>query len=89
MERYFLDSKDVEALLRDVDDNWNIDMDLAIEKASMDHNCTHRQVLQLLPLDRMTEYLIYKKFIPDIRDWKILESYFSSDWLDEGNSWNL
>mgnify|MGYP006955110828 CR=1 FL=1 len=42
LERYFLDPEDVKILLKDVDDNWNVDMDLAIEKAAMDHCCTRR-----------------------------------------------
>lgn len=42
MERYFLDPEDEEVVLKDIDDNWNVDMDLAIEKAVIDHNCTHR-----------------------------------------------
>lgn len=45
MERYFLDLEDEEALLKDVDDNWNVDMDLAIEVAAKRYNCTNRQVL--------------------------------------------
>lgn len=32
MERYFLDIEDIESLLKDIDDNWNVDMDLALKK---------------------------------------------------------
>ena len=45
LERYFIDPEEEIDLLKDVDDNWNVDMDLAIEKAAIDHHCTHRQIL--------------------------------------------
>ena len=45
LERYFIDPEEEIALLKDVNDNWNTDMTLAIEKAAIDHHCTHRQIL--------------------------------------------
>lgn len=82
MERYFLDIEDEEALLRDVDDNWNVDMDLAIEVAAKKHNCTNRQVLQLLPLDKFIEYLIYNNILPDIDRYDFIDNHFTKKWLD-------
>lgn len=82
LERYFIDPEDVKILLRDVDDNWNVDVDLAIEKAAIDHHCTRRQILQMLPLDKVVDYLIYKQIIPNIRGYDFWESCFSSKWLD-------
>lgn len=82
LERYFIDPEEEIALLKDVDDNWNVDMDLAIEKAAIDHHCTHRQILQMLPLDKVVDYLIYKQIIPNIRGYDFWESHFSSEWLD-------
>lgn len=86
MERYFLDLEDEEALLRDVDDNWNVDMDLAIEVAAKRYNCTNRQVLQMLPLDKFIDYLIYSKVIPDIDRYDFLDDYFNKEWLDSSGS---
>lgn len=86
MERYFLDLEDEEALLRDVDDNWNVDMDLAIEVAAKRHNCTNRQVLQMLPLDKFIDYLIYSKVIPDIDRYDFLDDNFNKEWLDNSGS---
>lgn len=82
MERYFLDSEDEELLLKDVDDNWNVDMDLAIEVAAKRHKCTNRQVLQMLPLDKLIDYLIYSKVIPDIDRYDFLDDHFNKEWLD-------
>lgn len=86
MERYFLDPEDEEALLRDVDDNWNVDMDLAIEVAAKRHNCTNRQVLQMLPLDKYIDYLIYSKIIPDLDRYDFLDSSFNKEWLDSSGA---
>ena len=86
MERYFLDLEDEEALLRDVDDNWNVDMDLAIEVAAKRHSCTNRQVLQMLPLDKFIDYLIYSKVIPDIDRYDFLDNNFNKEWLDNSGS---
>ena len=86
MERYFLDLEDEEALLKDVDDNWNVDMDLAIEVAAKRHNCTNRQVLQMLPLDKFIDYLIYSKVIPDIDSYDFLDDNFNKEWLDSSGS---
>lgn len=86
MERYFLDSEDEEALLEDVDDNWNVDMDLAIEVAAKRHNCTNRQVLQMLPLDKLIDYLIYSKVIPDIDRYDFLDDHFNKEWLDSSGA---
>lgn len=86
MERYFLDLEDEEALLKDVDDNWNVDMDLAIEVAAKRHNCTNRQVLQMLPLDKFIDYLIYSKVIPDIDSYDFLDDNFNKEWLDNSGS---
>lgn len=86
MERYFLDLEDEEALLKDVDDNWNVDMDLAIEVAAKRHNCTNRQVLQMLPLDKLIDYLIYSKVIPDIDRYDFLDDNFNKEWLDNSGS---
>ncbi len=86
MERYFLDLEDEEALLKDVDDNWNVDMDLAIEVAAKRHNCTNRQVLQMLPLDKFIDYLIYSKVIPDIDRYDFLDNNFNKEWLDNSGS---
>ena len=61
LERYFIDPEEEIALLKDVDDNWNTDMTLAIEKAAIDYNCTNRQVLRMLPLDKLVDYFIYSK----------------------------
>lgn len=82
MERYFLDSVDEEIVLKDIDDIWNVDMDLAIEAAVARHNCTHRQILQMLPLDKFVEYLIYCNVIPDIVRKNFLEEHFAAEWLD-------
>lgn len=86
MERYFLDLEDEEALLKDVDDNWNVDMDLAIEVAAKRHNCTNRQVLQMLPLDKFIDYLIYSKVIPDIDRYDFLDGHFNKEWLDSSGA---
>lgn len=86
MERYFLDAEDEEALLKDVDDNWNVDMDLAIEVAAKRHNCTNRQVLQMLPLDKYIDYLIYSKVIPDLDRYDFLDEYFNKEWLDSSGA---
>ena len=86
MERYFLSLEDEKALLRDVDDNWNVDMDLAIEVAAKRHNCTNRQVLQMLPLDKFIDYLIYSKIIPDIDRYDFLDNNFNKEWLDNSGS---
>lgn len=86
MERYFLDLEDEEALLKDVDDNWNVDMDLAIEVTAKRHNCTNRQVLQMLPLDKFIDYLIYSKVIPDIDSYDFLDDNFNKEWLDNSGS---
>lgn len=86
MERYFLSLEDEEALLKDVDDNWNVDMDLAIEVAAKRHNCTNRQVLQMLPLDKFIDYLIYSKVIPDIDGYDFLDDNFNKEWLDNSGS---
>jgi len=86
MERYFLDSEDEELLLRDVDDNWNVDMDLAIEVAAKRHNCTNRQVLQMIPLDKLIDYLIYSKIIPDIDRCDFLDDHFNKEWLDNSGA---
>ena len=86
MERYFLDLEDEEALLKDVDDNWNVDMDLAIEVAAKRHNCTNRQVLQMLPIDKFIDYLIHCKVIPDIDSYDFLDDNFNKEWLDNSGS---
>ena len=86
MERYFLDSEDEELLLRDVDDNWNVDMDLAIEVAAKRHNCTNRQVLQMLPIDKFIDYLIHCKIIPDIDRYDFLDDHFNKEWLDNSGA---
>lgn len=86
MERYFLDTEDEEALLKDVDDNWNVDMDLAIEVAAKRHNCTNRQVLQMLPLDKYIDYLIYSKVIPDLDRYDFLDDNFNKEWLDSSGA---
>lgn len=85
MERYFLDIEDIEALLKDIDDNWNVDMDLALKKASIDHNCTNRQILKLLPLDKLIDYLMYKKIIPNVYGSDFLDNVFDKEWLDNNN----
>ena len=82
MERYFLDLEDEESLLKDVDDNWNVDMDLAIEVAAKRHNCTNKQVLQLLPLNKFVDYLIYNKIIPNINRYDFIGRNFTEDWLN-------
>lgn len=86
MERYFLSLEDEESLLKDVDDNWNVDMDLAIEIAAKRHNCTNRQVLQMLPLDKLIDYLIYSKIIPDIDRYDFLDDNFNKEWLNSSGS---
>ena len=86
MERYFLDLEDEESLLKDVDDNWNVDMDLAIEVAAKRHNCTNRQVLQMLPIDKFIGYLIYCKVIPDIDSYDFLDDNFNKEWLNSSGS---
>ena len=86
MERYFLDLEDEESLLKDVDDNWNVDMDLAIEVAAKRHNCTNRQVLQMLPIDKFIDYLIYSKVIPDIDRYDFLDDNFNKEWLNSSGS---
>lgn len=82
LERYFIDPEEEIALLKDVDDNWNTDMTLAIEKAAIDYNCTNRQVLQLLPLDKFVDYLIYNKIIPNINRYDFIDHNFTEDWLN-------
>lgn len=82
VERYFLDSEDEEIILKDIDDNWNIDMDLAIDVAAERHNCTHRQILQMPPSDKFVEYLIYCNVIPDINRCDFLDNNFNREWLD-------
>lgn len=82
MERYFLDLEDEESLLKDVDDNWNVDMNLAIEVAAKKHRCTNKQVLQLLPLDKFVDYLIYNKIIPNINRYDFIDHNFTEDWLN-------
>ena len=82
IERYFLNPEDEEALLKDIDDNWNVDMDLAIKAAGIKHNCTNRQILQMLPLDKFIDYLIYHKIIPAINRYDFLDANFSPKWLD-------
>lgn len=67
LERYFIDPEEEIALLKDVDDNWNTDMTLAIKKAAIDYNCTTKQVLRMLPLDKLIDYFIYSKIIPNIK----------------------
>ncbi len=86
MKRYFLDLKDQETLLRDVDDIWNVDMDLAIEVAAKRHNCTNRQVLQMLPIDKFIDYLIHCKIIPDIDSYDFLDDNFNKEWLNNSGS---
>ena len=86
MERYFLSLEDEKALLKDVDDNWNVDMDLAIEVAAKRHNCTNRQVLQMLPIDKLIDYLIHCKIIPDIDRYDFLDNNFNKEWLDNSGS---
>lgn len=86
MERYFLSLEDEKALLRDVDDNWNVDMDLAIEVTAKRHNCTNRQVLQMLPMDKFIDYLIHCKIIPDIDRYDFLDDNFNKEWLDSSGS---
>ena len=82
LERYFIDPEEEIALLKDVDDNWNTDMTLAIEKAAIDYNCTNRQVLRMLPLDKLVDYLIYSKIICDIKRYDFIEDHFNKNWLD-------
>lgn len=82
IERYFLGTEDEEALLKDIDDNWNVDMDLAIKAAAIKHNCTNRQILQRLPLDKFIVYLIYHKIIPAIDRYDFLDNNFNKEWLD-------
>lgn len=86
MKRYFLDLKDQEALLRDVDDIWNVDMDLAIEVAAKKHNCTNRQVLLILPRDKFIDYLIHCNTIPDIDNYEFLDNSFNKEWLNNSGS---
>lgn len=86
MERYFLSLEDEKTLLKDVDDNWNVDMDLAIEVASKRHKCTNRQVLQILPIDKLIDYLIHCKIIPDIDRYDFLDNNFNKEWLDNSGS---
>lgn len=78
-ERYFLDSEDEEIVLKDIDDNWNVDMDPAINVAAERHNCTHRQILQILPLDKFVKYLIYCNVIPDIVKQDFLDNNFNGE----------
>lgn len=61
-------------------------MDLAIEKAVIDHNCTHRQILQTLPLDKYIDYLIHCKILPDINRLEFLDDNFNEEWLDGSGS---
>lgn len=86
MERYFLSLEDEETLLKDVDDNWNVDMDLAIEVAAKRHNCTNRQVLQMLSRDKFIDYLIHRNIIPDIDSYDFLDDNFNKEWLDNNGS---
>lgn len=86
MERYFLSLEDEKALLKDIDDNWNVDMDLAIEVAAKRHKCTNRQVLQILPIDKLIDYLIHCKIIPDIDRYDFLDNNFNKEWLDNSGS---
>lgn len=85
LERYFLDDADREEVLRDVDDNWNVDIDLAIEVAARRHNCTPRQILQMLPLEKWVDFLIHSQLIPNIENWEFIDQNFNQDWLD-GNT---
>ena len=73
LERYFIGPEEEIALLKDVNDNWNTDMTLAIEKAAIDYNCTNRQVLRMLPLDKLIDYFIYNKIIPNIKKYDFIE----------------
>ena len=82
LERYFIDPEEEIALLKDVNDNWNTDMTLAIEKAAIDYNCTNRQVLRMLPLDKLVDYFIYSKIIRDIKKYDFIEDHFNKNWLD-------
>lgn len=86
LERYFIDPEEEIALLKDVDDNWNTDMTLAIEKAAIDYNCTNRQVLRMLPLDKLVDYLIHCKIIPDIDRYDFLDNNFNREWLDNSRA---
>ncbi len=81
LERYFIDPEEEVALLKDVDDNWNTDMTLAIEKVAIDYNCTNRQVLQMLPLDKLFSYFI-SKILNNVSIYDFIERYFDKKWLD-------
>lgn len=81
LERYFIDPEEEMALLKDIDDNWNTDMTLAIEKAAIDFNCTNRQVLQMLPLDKLFSYFI-SKILNNVSIYNFIERYFDKKWLD-------
>ena len=74
LERYFIDQEEEISILKDVDDNWNTDMVLAIERAAIKYNCKNRQVLRMLPLDKLVDYFIYSKIIPNIKSMILLKS---------------
>ena len=82
LERYFIDQEEEISILKDVDDNWNTDMVLAIERAAIMYNCTNRQVLRMLPLDKLVDYFIYSKIIPNIKKYDFIEEHFNNNWLD-------
>lgn len=54
-------------------------MDLAIKAAAIKHNCTNRQILQRLPLDKFIVYLIYHKIIPAIDRYDFLDNNFNKE----------
>ena len=82
LERYFIDPEEEIALLKDVNDNWNTDMTLAIEKAAIDYNCTNRQVLRMLPLYKLVDDVIDSKVIPNIKKYDFIEEHFNNNWLN-------
>lgn len=82
LERYFIDPEEEISMLKDIDDNWNIDMVLAIEQAAIKYNCTNGQVLRMLPLDKLVDYFIYSKVIPNIKKYDFIEDHFNNNWLD-------
>lgn len=82
MKNYLSELNTEKCILKDLESNWDKDIDLAIEKASTKYNYTNRKILNLLPLDKFVEYLIHTKIIPDINRYSFIDEKFNIDWLD-------
>lgn len=59
-----------------------MDADTAVEKTAKEFNVTNKDVLEAASLEDYVDILIQWKVIPDVLNYRFLESKFKEEWLN-------